>query len=141
MNIDEVKKIAVIGAGNMGHQIATLCALRGFTTTCTDIDAVTLKKAETFVSSYLQGRVQKGRLTEDQAKQVQANVYFTSNLEEAVKDTDYIIEAAIEVLDVKRKIFEDLDRMAPSHTILATNSSQNRKLADSGRDQAAFQGV
>lgn len=124
MNIDEVKKIAVIGAGNMGHQIATLCALRGFTTTCTDIDAVTLKKAETFVSSYLQGRVQKGRLTEDQAKQVQANVYFTSNLEEAVKDTDYIIEAAIEVLDVKRKIFEDLDRMAPSHTILATNSSR-----------------
>ncbi|MBW2062899.1 MAG: 3-hydroxyacyl-CoA dehydrogenase family protein [Deltaproteobacteria bacterium] len=123
MNIDDVKNIAVIGAGNMGHQISTLCAIRGYKTTCTDVVEEVLKKAEAFVDNYLPGRVKKGRLTEEQAKQARENLSFTSSLEEAVKDADYVIEAVLEVLDLKKKIFADLDKMAPSHAILATNSS------------------
>ncbi len=123
MNIDDVKNIAVIGAGNMGHQIATLCAIKGYKTVCTDISEETLKKAEAFVDSYLPGRVEKERLTAEQAKQARENITFTSSLEEAVKDADYVIEAVLEVLDLKRKIFADLDKMAPPHAILATNSS------------------
>ena len=123
MNIDDVKNVAVIGAGNMGHQISLLCAIKGYKTICTDISEEMLKKAEAFCDNYLPGRVQKGRLTEEQAKQARENISFTSSLEEAVKDADYVIEAALEVLDLKRKIFADMDKLAPSHTILATNSS------------------
>lgn len=123
MNIDDVKNIAVIGAGNMGHQISTLCALHGYKTTCTDVKPEILKKADDFVDTYLKGRVEKGKLTEEQARQARENITFTPDLQTAVKDADYVIEAAIEVLDVKRKLFADLDKLAPSRAILATNSS------------------
>jgi 3-hydroxybutyryl-CoA dehydrogenase len=123
MNIDDVKNVAVIGAGNMGHQISLLCAIHGFKTICTDISEEMLKKAEGFCDKYLPGRVQKGRLTEEQAKQARDNISFTPSLEEAVKDADYVIEAALEVLDIKRQIYADLDKLAPKHAILATNSS------------------
>ena len=123
MDINDIKNIAVIGAGNMGHQISTACAMRGFKTTCADIKDDILKKAEAFVDRYLPGRVEKGKLTEEQAKQARANISFTSSMEDAVKDADYVIEAVLEILDLKRKIFADLDKMAPPHAILATNSS------------------
>jgi len=123
MNINDVKNIAVIGAGNMGHQIALLCALHGYKTTCTDVKEDILKKAEAFANSYLPERVKKGKLTQGQADQARANLSFTSDLKETVKDADYVIEAVLEVLDVKRKLFADLDKLAPPHAILATNSS------------------
>jgi 3-hydroxybutyryl-CoA dehydrogenase len=123
MNIDDVKNVAVLGAGNMGHQISTLCAIKGYKTTCMDVSDEILKKAEAFVDKYLPGRVAKERLTEEQAKKARENLTFTSSLEEAVRDADYVIEAVLEVVDLKRKIFADLDKMAPSHAILATNSS------------------
>ena len=123
MNIDDVRNISVLGAGNMGHQISTLCAIKGYKTICMDVSDEILKKAEAFVDRYLPGRVEKGRLTEEQAKQARENITFTSSLEEAVKDADYVIEAALEVLDLKRKNYADLDKMAPPHAILATNSS------------------
>jgi len=132
MKIDDVKNIAVIGAGNMGHQIAMLCAIHGYKTVCTDINGDILKKAEDFADTYLAGRVQKGRLTEAQAKTARANLRFTPNLETAVKDADYVIEAVLEVLQIKRKVFAELDRLAPAHAILATNSSAivSSKIAD-----------
>jgi 3-hydroxybutyryl-CoA dehydrogenase len=132
MNIDDVKNVCVVGAGNMGHQISTLCAIQGFNTTCTDISAEVLAKAEAFVDKYLPGRVAKGRLTEEQAKAARERIRFTANLEEAASSADYVIEAAIEVLDIKRKVFADLDRIAPKHAILATNSSAivSSKIAD-----------
>ena len=123
MKFEDIKNIAVVGAGNMGHQIATLCAIHGYTVKVTDVVDEVLKKAEAFVDSYLPGRVAKGKLTEEEAKQARANISFTSSLEEAAKDADYVIEAVIEVVDLKRKIFADLDKFAPKHAILATNSS------------------
>ena len=110
MDINDVKNICVVGAGNMGHQIATLCAIHGFKTTCTDISEEMLKKAEAFVDKYLPGRVEKGKLTAEQAEQARKNIRFTSSLEDAAKEADYVIEAAIEVLDIKRKVFADLDK-------------------------------
>jgi 3-hydroxybutyryl-CoA dehydrogenase len=123
MNINDVKKIAVIGAGNMGHQIAMSCAIHGYQVACTDVKEEVLKKAEAFVEKYLPGRVSKEKMTQEQADKARANIRFTSSMEEAVKDADYVIEAVLEILDLKRKIFADLDRMAPPHAILATNSS------------------
>jgi len=132
MNIDDIHKICVVGAGNMGHQIATLCALQGFQTTCTDIDQKTLDKATTFADQYLPGRVAKGKLTEQAAREARERLSFTSVLSEAAEGADYVIEAAVEVLAIKRRIFADLYDMTPAHAILATNSSAivSSKIAD-----------
>ena len=132
MDINDIKNICIVGAGNMGHQIATLCAIKGYKTTCTDTNKETLKKAETFVEKYLIGRVAKKRLTEDEAGQAKTNISFVTTLEEAAKDADYVIEAAVEVLDIKREIYAQLDKLTPSHAILATNSSAivSSKIAD-----------
>jgi 3-hydroxybutyryl-CoA dehydrogenase len=132
MNIDEIKNIAVIGAGNMGHQISLLCAIHGYKTRCTDVNKEILKKAEAFADTYLPGRVEKERLTEKQARAARQNITFTTSLKEAVKDADYVIEAVVEVLSIKRNMFADLDKLAPPHAILATNSSAivSSKIAD-----------
>lgn len=118
-----IERIAVIGAGNMGHQIAMLAAIRGFTVCCTDRDPDTLVSAEAFADTYLAERVEKGRLSADEAAAARSRVKFKKDLVSAVEDADYVIEAVIEVLDVKRALFAELDRLAPPHTILATNSS------------------
>ena len=132
MNIDDVKNIGVIGAGNMGHQIAVLSAICGYKVVCQDINAEILQKAEQFADTYLPGRVAKGKLTQEQADEARARLSFTPDTAEAVKDADYVIEAVLEVVALKRKIFADLDKMAPKHAILATNSSAivSSKIAD-----------
>ncbi|HBV95517.1 MAG: 3-hydroxyacyl-CoA dehydrogenase [Peptococcaceae bacterium BICA1-7] len=128
----EVKNICVIGAGNMGHQISLSAALAGYKVVCTDINEEILQKAEKFADTYLPERVAKGKLTGDQAKAARARVSFTGDLTEAAKDADLVIEAAIEKLELKRKIFADLDKICPPHAILATNSSYivSSKIAD-----------
>ena len=128
----KINRIAVIGAGNMGHQIALHAAISGFKVKCFDINPETLKKADQFVDEYLPGRVTKERLTQAQADVARANIQFTDKLETAVSDADYVIEAVLEVLDIKRALFKDLDRLAPPHAILASNSSAivSSKIAD-----------
>lgn len=132
MKVEDIKKICVVGAGNMGHQIAISAALAGFQVSVTDISAEMLAKAENFAKSWLPERVAKGKLTQEVADATLANLKFTESLEEAVSDADYVIEAAVEKLEVKRKLFADLDRLAPAHAILATNSSfiVSSKVAD-----------
>jgi 3-hydroxybutyryl-CoA dehydrogenase len=123
MKIDKVKNVTVVGAGNMGHQIALQCALHGYKTVSTDVIPEVLQKAEKFCDSYLPGRVAKGKLTEDAAKKARGLISFTGDLKEAVKDADVVIEAILERIDLKRKVFADLDKFAPAKAILATNSS------------------
>lgn len=128
----EIKSIAVIGAGNMGHQIAICAALAGFQVKCTDNNPQILEKAISFADNYLKERVLKGKLKEEEAKKANENITFIKNLEDAVIDADLVIEAIIEKLDIKRKLFTELDKICPSHTILATNSSYivSSKIAD-----------
>jgi 3-hydroxybutyryl-CoA dehydrogenase len=123
MKLEDVKNIVVVGAGNMGHQISLQCALAGYKTTCTDVIPAMLEKADKFVNNYLPGRVEKGKLTKEQAEATRARISFSGDLKGACKDADFVIEAATEVLALKRKIFTDLDNSCPAHTILATNSS------------------
>ncbi len=123
MKIEDIKKICVIGAGNMGHQIAMLAALNGYVVGCAESDPEQLKKAEEFAASYLPGRVAKGRLTAEQAEAIRNNLHFTANLEEAATGADFAIEAVTEKIALKRSIFEQLDQIMPPHAILATNSS------------------
>jgi 3-hydroxybutyryl-CoA dehydrogenase len=127
-----IQKIAVIGAGNMGHQIAMCAALNGFQVRCTDTNGEILNKAIQFADNYLKERVNKGKLTAEAAKQARENLAFTSSVKEAAQDADLVIEAIIEKLDIKRALFADLDKICPAHTILATNSSYivSSKIAD-----------
>jgi 3-hydroxybutyryl-CoA dehydrogenase len=131
----ETKKIAVVGAGTMGHQIALCAALAGFRVKCTDVSSEMLAKAERFADSYLPGRVAKGRLSAEEADQARANLTFVPTIEEAAADADLVIEAVIEKLDVKRRVFAQLDEVSPPHAILATNSSYivSSKVADATR--------
>ncbi|KLU61158.1 putative 3-hydroxybutyryl-CoA dehydrogenase [Peptococcaceae bacterium CEB3] len=132
MKVEDIKRISVVGAGNMGHQIAISAALAGYRVSVTDISSGMLSQAENFAKKYLQERVEKGKLSQDSADRALANLTFSLSLEEAVSDADYVIEAAVEQLDVKRQLFADIDRLAPSHAILGTNSSfiVSSKVAD-----------
>lgn len=121
--IEDVKKICVVGAGNMGHQISMLAAMGGYRVGCVDNNVDQLKKAEAFAQKYLPGRVAKGKITGEQAEEITRNLTFTGDLEEAARDADFAIEAATEKLDLKKAIFRELDRIMPEHAVLTTNSS------------------
>lgn len=123
MNIDNIKKICIIGAGNMGHQISICAALAGFEVNCYDINQEMLTKAGDFAHTYLSERVAKGKLSQKYANLALTKLKFSSDLETSAGDADFIIEAAVENLNIKRQLFSELDRLAPSHAILATNSS------------------
>jgi len=123
MKIEDVKKICVAGAGNMGHQIALLCALSGYETFCFDLSAEQMNMAEAFVKQYLPDRVAKGKLSQEQAESAAARIRFTTILEHAASGADFVIEAIIEKLQPKRELFEKLGQLCPPHAVLATNSS------------------
>lgn len=118
-----IKNICVVGAGNMGHQIALQAALSGFNTSCTDVSEITLGKARDFASNYLAERVKKGKMSQEAADEVQARIQFTASLEEAAASADMVIEAIVEILEVKRDLFARLDKICPPHAIFGTNSS------------------
>lgn len=132
MQIDEVKKICVVGAGAMGSQIALHTALYGYQVALTDISPEAMQKAREWAAEYLTSRVQKGKMAEEKANEAKAALVFAADLETAAKDADVVIEAAVEKLDVKRQLFALLDNFCPAHTILATNSSTivSSKIAD-----------
>ncbi len=123
MKVDEIKNICVVGTGTMGHQLSVLCALSGYQTTCVSRSEAGLERVRQFMQTYLAGRVAKGKLTEEQAGQARENLKLTTSLEEAAREADFVIEAVVEILDVKRELFQKLDRFCPPHTILTTNSS------------------
>ncbi len=128
----EVNNIAIIGAGNMGHQIALCAALSGFKVKCIDTNPDILNKAIQFVDNYLKERVLKEKLSQEAANQAHSNIAFVSTIEEATQNADLVIEAIIEKLEIKRTLFAELDKICPFHTILATNSSYivSSKIAD-----------
>ncbi|MDI6878404.1 MAG: 3-hydroxyacyl-CoA dehydrogenase family protein [Desulfitobacteriaceae bacterium] len=118
-----IDRICVVGAGNMGHQIALSAALAGYQVKCTDVNEEILMKAKEFMGPYLQERVTKGKLSTDMAEAAKQNIAFTNSLEEAAQDADLVIEAVLEKLDIKHKLFAQLDKICPPQAILATNSS------------------
>jgi 3-hydroxybutyryl-CoA dehydrogenase len=128
----DIQTICVVGAGNMGHQIALQAAISGFTVYCTDINEATLQKAQDFAAKWLGGRLEKGKMSADEVDAIKGRLNFTDSLDTAANHADLVIEAAIEILDIKRKLFADLDKFCPPHAILATNSSYivSSKIAD-----------
>ncbi|MCQ6267334.1 3-hydroxyacyl-CoA dehydrogenase family protein [Fictibacillus sp. WQ 8-8] len=123
MKVEDVQQITVLGAGQMGHQIAMLCALGGFETVIQDVQELALSKAESKLNAIMDKWVTKGKLSDDQKEAAFQRLRFTTSFEDAVRNTDFVIEAVVEKLDVKREVFAKLEQLAPEHTIFATNSS------------------
>jgi 3-hydroxybutyryl-CoA dehydrogenase len=127
-----IERVLVVGAGQMGHQIAMLCALGGYTTILQDVNAKSLQKAEESLENRMNQWVDQQKITNEQKEEAFAHLTFTTNLEEAAHDVDFVIEAIVERLEAKRDLFQRLDSLTPAHAILATNSSTivNSVLAD-----------
>lgn len=119
----DIRKIAVIGSGAMGRQIGMAAATAGFDAVVQDISAEAVEAARQDMQTWGKGRVTKGRMTQEEVDAAWSRISFTTDQKEAVGDADLVIEAATERLDVKRKVFAQIDELAPAHAILATNSS------------------
>lgn len=131
MPLENIKQVAVVGAGSMGHQIAMLSALGGFETYLQDISDESLANAKEQLEKRMTRWVSQGKLTEAEKLAAFSRLQMTTDLTEAVGHADLVIEAVVEKLEVKREVFKQLDELAPPRTILATNSSTivNSKIA------------
>jgi 3-hydroxybutyryl-CoA dehydrogenase len=116
-------RLAVIGAGSMGAQIAQQAALHGVDVRLQDVSQEQLDKAKKSNRGHLQRRVEKGRLEAREAERALERMATTTDLEQALAGADVVIEAIVEDLGAKREVFEKLDRSAPRNAVLATNSS------------------
>ncbi len=119
----EIKKIAMVGAGTMGNQIAMQCAICGYDVTCYSRRQTTVDKAQAFSDKWFAGRVAKGKMTQEEVDDIQSRLVFTSDLEKACTGVDLVIEAVADVIDTKRKVLAQVDAITPDHTIYASNSS------------------
>jgi len=128
-------RLAVVGAGSMGAQIAQQAALHGIDAVLHDQNEDQLRKARASNQGHIARRVEKGSLSEEKAREALERVRETTDLREAAREADFVIEAVFEDLDVKRSIFHDLDEFAPAHAVLASNSSTIgiSKIADATR--------
>lgn len=118
-----MSRLAVVGAGSMGAQIAQQAALHGMEVRLQDVNGEQLTRGAESNRSLLQRRVEKGRMTADEMEAALTRVHQTTELTEAVADADIVIEAVVERLEAKLRVFAELGRLAPAHAILASNSS------------------
>lgn len=118
----EVKRVMVIGAGQMGSGIAQVCAQAGYDVIMHDVKEEAAKKGLERINRLLQRNVEKGRMTEEEKTETLQRIALTSDLQEA-RNADVVIEAVVEDMEVKTKVFQELDNIVPDHGILASNTS------------------
>lgn len=123
MEIDNIKKIAVIGAGMMGHGIAQIFATCHYDVTLVDVHQELLCKAIENIRTNLTRLAQKGIGKVEQIEPSIERIKITTDLKEATSNAQFVIEAVLENLELKQKLFMDLDSLCSSDTILATNTS------------------
>ena len=118
----EIKKVLVVGAGTMGGGIAQLCSQQGIKAVITDINLELAEKAKARIEKGLARRVEKGKITEDVKQDVMSRIFTAGDLSFA-READIIIESVIEDLDIKKKIFAELDMIASPEIVLVTNTT------------------
>lgn len=118
-----LQNITVIGAGTMGNGIAHVFAQNGFTVTLVDVSAPQLEKAIQTIGKNLDRQVSKGTLTEEQKQTTLSNLSTQTDIAAGAANADLVVEAATENIDLKLKIFKQLDEAAPAKAILASNTS------------------
>ena len=120
--VREAKHIGVVGCGLMGSGIAQVAAQAGIKVTVREVDQKLLDQGLGRIRKFLEGGVAKGKLSAEEAAAVQERIRGVTALD-ALGETDLVIEAVTENLDLKREVFTTLDRACPPHTILASNTS------------------
>ncbi len=118
----EIKKVGVVGCGQMGGGIAQVCAQGGYQVIVSEINEAFLNKGLASISSFLTKSTERGKITQQDKDSALSRIKGTTSLKDFA-DCDLAIEAAVENLDLKKKIFAELDTVCPKHTILATNTS------------------
>ena len=121
--MNEIKSIAVIGAGTMGRGIAQTAATSGYRVTIVDADAGALDRGIAAIRDVLATLVQKGKLAASERDAAMERLATAPTLAGGVKAADLVVEAVPESLELKERIFRQLDQAAPAHAILATNTS------------------
>ena len=123
MNLSDIKKISVIGSGVMGHGIGQTFALGGYAVTLNDVSDEILDRALRQIRKNLDTFIEFGIATDRNARGALSRIKGTTGLKDAVKDSDFIVEALPEVMELKKRVLKDLDAFSPSHAIIASNTS------------------
>ena len=118
----EIKKVGVVGCGVMGSGIVITCAQSGYPVVVSEINDELLNKGLASVDKFLGKSVERGKISQQDRDATLGRIKGTTNTKD-FHDCDLVIEAAIENMDLKKKIFPDLDKVCPKHAILATNTS------------------
>jgi 3-hydroxybutyryl-CoA dehydrogenase len=119
----EIKKVCVLGAGIMGSGIAQVVATAGFNVTMRDIEDSFVEKGLATIKFHLDRAVEKEKIEADTATEIMARIEGTTDISEAVAGADFIIEAVVEDMRVKKELFSELDVICKPETILASNTS------------------
>lgn len=123
MDINDVKKVALFGAGTMGPGLAQVFAAAGYKVAMCDLSKEALDTALTVIRSNLNTFVERKLLSAEIADRAQKNIAPTQSLEDAGRDADVVIEAIIEKKDAKRELYERLNRVCPDRTVFMSNTS------------------
>lgn len=118
----EIKQVSIVGAGVMGMGIAQALAQNGFSVTIADLSGDILERNLGKTKKNLQSRVDRGKMSAEEAKSVLARIRTTTEMQD-IADVDLVIEAVVENMEVKNQVFTELDELCPARTILATNTS------------------
>jgi 3-hydroxybutyryl-CoA dehydrogenase len=139
----EIRRVAVLGAGTMGHGIAQVCAGVGCDVALYDVNAPAAARGVERIRGNLDKGVELGKVTAEERDAVLARVRPTASIAEAVVDADLVVEAAPESLELKGRIFAEVDAAAPRHAVLATNTSSLsiEKIAQSLSDPSRLLGL
>jgi len=121
--LEQIKTVIVIGAGTMGNGISHVFAQYGCKVHMVDISREALEKAVAKIDTNMDRQVAKNLLTAEDKAQALSRIELFTDMADAVKDADLVVEAASENIDLKIKIFQELDRLCPEKTILASNTS------------------
>ena len=119
----DVKTIAVLGAGTMGHGIAHAAMTAGYDTALYDISDAAVAKGQSAIDAVIKKSVELGKATEADAAAMRARLRTTTSVADAVRDADVVIEAAPEKIDLKLALFRDAEAAAPAHAVFASNTS------------------
>ena len=123
MDVHNITKVGVVGAGIMGHGIAQIFAQHGYQVALVSRREETLSEALREIRTNLARFVEHEIIQEDASDRIISRIKTTTRLEEAMSDVDFVVEAVIEDMDVKRTVFQSLDSACPRHAILASNTS------------------
>jgi enoyl-CoA hydratase/3-hydroxyacyl-CoA dehydrogenase len=124
MTVDDIRTVAVVGAGDMGHGIAEVALIAGYKVNLYDIKQEFVDRGEQRIYQSLDKLVSKNKVPADRYEEIKGELLKkTVDLTDAVKDADLVTEAAPEVLELKKQIFAEMDKAAPEHALLASNTS------------------